>query len=298
MTDNGRQSVWARSKLHVGKARARTTAPPKGKPTAVKFEDDLYSVLAQRAIEQTGLTEHLKGDLGALLRSLASTNTGYLLPEKSYWDIALALARAAQSSKDYQEDSPSYIKQRNVLKWETLRKNSKARRDFMLSLRNEGISQVDTRTIVDAVFNLSLENRNLPVALAQAVSKVWTLARSSESTRPPLSKMREQLPQSAPEIWAKRVGRSENAIEFLKRVWGPYMQMGILYQDDIKRLGDAKLVQAVRDRCIAEGIDAASVLPPPGSQRWEDIAGHLTNDEIEAAYRLGAKRHMRKIRQT
>lgn len=122
-------------------------------------------------------------------------------------------------------------------------------------------------------------------------------ARESEVTRHKLSEMREaNLPKAAPETWARRVGRTESAIDFLHRVWGKYMEMGILFQDDIKRLGDAKLVQAVRDRCISEGIDASTVLPPPGSERWERIAGHLSDEEIEAAYRLGLKRYMRNKR--
>jgi len=78
------------------------------------------------------------------------------------------------------------------------------------------------------------------------------------------------LPKSAPETWAERDRtKTETPIDFLRRVWGPSMDAGILYQDDIKRLGDDKLVQRIRSYCHQKGLVAADVLPPPRQARIE-----------------------------
>lgn len=102
------------------------------------------------------------------------------------------------------------------------------------------------------------------------------------------------LPSKAPEIYAERtvrpeLGRKENPIEFLNRVWGAYMAAGVLYQDDIKRLGDDKLVQAVRGRCRDENTDPATILPPPGKVRAARLAPSLAPDEAEAVYLMVAR---------
>jgi hypothetical protein len=79
------------------------------------------------------------------------------------------------------------------------------------------------------------------------------------------------LPPRAPGVWSRREDREEgeNVVQFLRRVWGRYMDAGILYQDDIKRLGDPKLMASVRTYCHQHGLDPASVLPPPQRVRLE-----------------------------
>jgi hypothetical protein len=85
------------------------------------------------------------------------------------------------------------------------------------------------------------------------------------------------LPKTAPETWAGRDRRAkENPIDFLRRVWGPYMDAGVLYQDDIKRLGDDKLVQRVRTYCHQKGLSASDVLPPPRQARIERALAEVT----------------------
>ncbi len=50
------------------------------------------------------------------------------------------------------------------------------------------------------------------------------------------------------------------------------MRAGILYQDDIKRFGDDKLVQAVRSYCQKQSLSASEHLPPPRSARIDNLA--------------------------
>lgn len=79
------------------------------------------------------------------------------------------------------------------------------------------------------------------------------------------------LPPRAPAIWSNKADRleGETAVQFLRRVWGRYMDAGILYQDDIKRLGDSRLVATIRTYCHSRGEDAAAALPPPRKVRLE-----------------------------
>jgi hypothetical protein len=89
------------------------------------------------------------------------------------------------------------------------------------------------------------------------------------------------LPSNPPKYAVDRLP-NENAVEFLKRVWGPYD--GIVYQDDIKRLGDDKLVKAVRNYCREHQLDAASILPPPGYERTTRALEKADPDSPTAAF--------------
>lgn len=101
------------------------------------------------------------------------------------------------------------------------------------------------------------------------------------------------LPSKAPAVWRNKKDREpgETPVTFLRRVWGPYMDAGILYQDDIKRLGDDKLVQTIRSYCQKHPeFKAGDVLPPPRKARFEQALA--TEPPDSTAARL-IKRKMR-----
>lgn len=118
-------------------------------------------------------------------------------------------------------------------------------------------------------------------------------------------KVGRSLPPKAPEVWAERDrSKQETPIEFLNRVWEPWLKAGVLYQDDIKRLGDDKLVRAIRSYCQKHpDINASDVLPPPGRARLERALANADPDSAEAsalrtriAMRDSSRRHARKRR--
>ncbi|HEV2817049.1 MAG TPA: hypothetical protein VGW40_07495 [Allosphingosinicella sp.] len=94
------------------------------------------------------------------------------------------------------------------------------------------------------------------------------------------------LPPRADAVWSNPEDRvaGENPIQFLERVWGPYMKAGVLYQDDIKRLGDDKLVRAIHSYCQKHPEHTATeVLPPPRRVRLERALAAAPPDSPEAA---------------
>lgn len=79
------------------------------------------------------------------------------------------------------------------------------------------------------------------------------------------------LPSIAPAKWENPADRlpNETPIEFLNRVWGPYIRAGVLYQRDLKRLGDGKLLVAIRNYCFQHKLSASDHLPPPLKARLD-----------------------------
>lgn len=79
------------------------------------------------------------------------------------------------------------------------------------------------------------------------------------------------LPATAPAKWENPADRlpNETPIEFLKRVWGPYIKAGILYQRDLHRLGEHKLVSAIRGYCFRNKLTSSLYLPPPLSVKLD-----------------------------
>ncbi|MEA3013338.1 MAG: hypothetical protein QOD42_1883 [Sphingomonadales bacterium] len=77
------------------------------------------------------------------------------------------------------------------------------------------------------------------------------------------------LPDQPPALWGNRADRlpGENPIEFLRRVWGRYLDAGVLHQDTLKHLGETKLIHAISSYCEYHGLDRAEHLPPPKSER-------------------------------
>lgn len=87
------------------------------------------------------------------------------------------------------------------------------------------------------------------------------------------------LEVGAPEYYANRSDRKENAIAFLKRVYGKYLEPGkeVLFQDQLRAI-DPKYCVTL-DKTIRNGGERFSIYVPPKSVR---------NDRIEAAHGLNA----------
>ena len=142
--------------------------------------------------------------------------------------------------------------------------------------------------LIDKIKNIIVTDLGGSVEKASILAPQWAKALNS-SPETALT-----LPDRASEIYAERevrpeLGRKENPIEFLQRVWGRYMNAGVLYQDDIKRLGDPDLVKAVRGRCRDTGESPREVLPPPGSDRTAKLAAPLDASVLRAAHKLAER---------
>jgi hypothetical protein len=92
-----------------------------------------------------------------------------------------------------------------------------------------------------------------------------------------------ELPEVAPELYADRPDKNEDAPTFLNRVWGAYVEAGILFRDDLSRLGDERLLQALHSYANRKGIDSETVLPPSIRSRVDDIVGTWTPEEKSVA---------------
>lgn len=165
-------------------------------------------------------------------------------------------------------------------------------------VRNEVVYNIDMYlSEEDKIRSFIINDLKWPTEKANILAPQWARALDS-SPEPTLS-----LPQRAPEIYAERngrpeLGRKENPVEFLERVWGGYMRAGVLYQDDIKRLGDDKLVQAIRSYCQREKIRASEVLPPPGSRRATDLLQSVDDPELaKAAVRFADRQRKARFRE-
>jgi hypothetical protein len=142
----------------------------------------------------------------------------------------------------------------------------------------------------------------LAARLAASVSKA-TRETPTESFR---AKAKNPLPEKAYALWERVEDRlpDETPIAFLKRVWRPWLEedIPVLFQDDIYRLGDKKLVRAIRNYCHRRGMKAAEYLPPPqrlridlaleaaepGSAQAEILKSRVRSRESQARRRRAA----------
>ena len=143
-------------------------------------------------------------------------------------------------------------------------------------LRKDGMSRAEAASIVHAVMGDFQASANSSIDFSDfapenlAVNLVVSAIRATRAASQFGEAAKLALPERAPEIWAERDrSRGETPIEFLNRVWGRWMEAGVLYQNDIKRLGDPTLVKTIRTYCHRQGVDASTVLPPPQSARLE-----------------------------
>jgi hypothetical protein len=105
-----------------------------------------------------------------------------------------------------------------------------------------------------------LRKWNLPRAEADFLACAFTERATFESKRLTVG----PLPES-PHKYADRKAHKKyahmNAVEFLREVWGPWIDAGLVYQDDIRRY-DLKLLQGVWSHCQRHGLDAKDFVLP------------------------------------
>jgi hypothetical protein len=105
-----------------------------------------------------------------------------------------------------------------------------------------------------------------------------------------------ELPERAPELYPDRKDKTEDPVTFFRRVWSKYAEAGILYLEDIERLGDSRLVPAVRNYCHRKGMVAKDILPPPIRSKVDEIVARLSPDEMDAAHKWAMRQQTAKWR--
>lgn len=145
--------------------------------------------------------------------------------------------------------------------------------DLSKKLTDNGMGKDNADIIAKEILKLVIRAatlRDIKAKLPSFVDDIADLVISSSKSFLGDRVEAKQLPDNAPELYEARVNRDENAFDFMRRVWGNYLDAGILYQDDIKRLGDGKLIKAVRNFCASRGLDPQLSLPPPRQKRTDN----------------------------
>jgi len=97
----------------------------------------------------------------------------------------------------------------------------------------------------------SLESFSRAVEQLLAATKSGTNAPKAKS--PP-------LPKKAPELFAKRRNKDENIVDFLLRIWKPWMASGSFTRSDLRKL-DPSAIKAVENWLIKKPLPDEVVLP-------------------------------------
>ncbi|MCA0371411.1 MAG: hypothetical protein LCH83_01090 [Proteobacteria bacterium] len=91
------------------------------------------------------------------------------------------------------------------------------------------------------------------------------------------------LPSSAPELYDNRADKTENAVNFIERVWGEHIQSNSIYRDELHAL-DPKILQAVRNYCFTRPeIDIDKILPKEPYYRFLETVKTASPDSKEFA---------------
>lgn len=90
----------------------------------------------------------------------------------------------------------------------------------------------------------------------------------SEKKISPEEEVLKQLPDKAPKLYSERPNKKQSASDFLKEVWGDYLDAGVLFQCDLRSrkkgiIGglDPQLMQAIVNECRKMGVPASKVVP-------------------------------------
>ena len=109
---------------------------------------------------------------------------------------------------------------------------------------------------VDRRRQLAVQQEN-PLGMKETLSKFDTEIMTLEEEVAKI--LGEGLP---PETYSNRVNRSEKPIEFLKRVYGRYLEKGkeSIYLDEIRKL-DRRFVNVLAVTCSKSGVELANLVP-------------------------------------
>lgn len=127
--------------------------------------------------------------------------------------------------------------------------------------------QMKIQSFIEDLVAIKETKADLPLDVMENLTLLCSLVKEI------LESKQLKLPKQAPEIYKYRVDRKETPISFLKRVWGQYLDAGILYQDNLGgRNGlDRSLIAAINNYCNHHKIDRSQVIPPPKSARIDKI---------------------------
>lgn len=126
---------------------------------------------------------------------------------------------------------------------------------FVFVWSEDAVGKFAERVCVSAQrFQLVTELSEKELQLLQAILRK-ALTETSEEVATQLV-----LPDTAPALYEARENKAESALDFLRRVWGPYIKAGLLHQFQLQTR-DGALLKAVRNYCGKRGIDVAMVIP-------------------------------------
>ena len=167
----------------------------------------------------------------------------------------------------------------------------------------KSVKYKDKRTeYIDFVTNLldvSVESagRHFDIILGEEFAQAATLVQASAPHKLPDAAPRTAtmaLPEQAPELYSNKRGGwkdRETIVDFLRRVWKPWIEAGVLTRPDLRRL-DPKA-----DRAIVNWMQTKGPLPTDLSipTKSDIVSQRLENPEnIKAAQRVVSAHHYRK----
>jgi hypothetical protein len=88
-----------------------------------------------------------------------------------------------------------------------------------------------------------------------------------------------ELPALAPELYAERLDKKETPVNFLDRVWGKYLEAGVLYQCDLrgKNGRDPKLMHAIVSYCTVRKLNISSYIPSKKDKTEREVLNFSLN---------------------
>lgn len=253
-------------------------------PSARQQQEDRFVNALGEALQERGLSIHLAPDLSKVGLKIAPLLRAKLSRGHLPSTLSGLLADAAKIGASSQGFVPNEKQHSNMLSLGNLENKQAVTSRLLSALQEQGIPASVAKQLTDIVSRHPASESGASAQFAAVLAETWNLARSEGGSEASILKQRERLPEHAPEIYSERADKSENAVDFLNRVWGPYIEAGILFQDDIKRLGDARLVQAIRNYCHARDLVSAEYLPPPQKERVDRMAETAPEGSAEALY--------------
>lgn len=142
------------------------------------------------------------------------------------------------------------------------------------------------KNISESLNDLAKQKKKSPGFNKEEITLIYSIYKSAKELKA-IILMSEQaqfktLPQphekgkpSTYEKWAERHNKYENPLQFLNRVWGNYIQNGLLYQTDLrgerrgtnaKRGLDKTLFDAISKYCRDNNLNIGDIIPTKSDQ--------------------------------
>lgn len=147
----------------------------------------------------------------------------------------------------------------------------------------------------------SLESE-LKAQLAAQQEEILRLREALPGTDPALSALENEVAAMLkaarpPEAYSDRADRSEKPLEFLKRVYGRYLEKGreAIYLDEIRKL-DRKFVNVLAVTCNKSGVEIADFVPLRTDRTEREIGRFVERVGSTAAEKASKAMHAAKMR--